>query len=176
PEFTLLIVDDVDAAVALCNEHSPHFVVSVLTEDADVLERVYRSVDAPFVGDTPLTTNGMKMARLQGLRAVRADFRGLTPPNPSVCVHGLRIGPVALLGCGLEVYHSLQAPVLAGSPHAHTWVISLVGGTGYAPDRAATERAGYAGDFVPLVTGELPYARVYDELPRALVKLARDLT
>ncbi len=51
PEFTLLIVDDVDAAVALCNEHSPHFVVSVLTEDADVLERVYRSVDAPFVGD-----------------------------------------------------------------------------------------------------------------------------
>ncbi len=131
--------------------------------------------DTPFVGDTPLTTNGMKMARLQGLRAVRADFRGATPPNPSVCVHGLRIGPVALLGCGLEVYHSLQASVLAGSPHAHNWVISLVGGTGYAPDRAATERAGYAGDFVPLVTGELPYARVYDELPRALVKLARDL-
>ena len=51
PEVTLLIVDDVDAAVALCNEHSPHFVVSVLTEDSDVLERVYRSVDAPFVGD-----------------------------------------------------------------------------------------------------------------------------
>lgn len=143
------------------------------------LEKIFAQpgvTDNPFTGgQPPLMTNGMELARLQGLRKVRADYRGATPPNPTVCLHGLRIGPVALLGCGLEAYHSLQAPVLKGSPHSHTWLISLVGGTGYAPDRAAIERAGYAGDFVPLVTGELPYVKIYDELPRALVKLARDL-
>jgi hypothetical protein len=49
-------------------------------------------------------------------------------------------------------------------------------GLGSLARRQTSERAGYAADFVPLMTGELPYARVYDELPRALVKLARDLT
>ena len=34
---------------------------------------------------------------------------------------------------------------------------------------------GSAGDFVPLVTGELPFVKIYDELPKALVKLAREL-
>jgi hypothetical protein len=90
-------------------------------------------------------------------------------------LHGLRLGPVALLGCGLEIYHSLQAPVLAASPHPHTWLVSLAGGIGYAPDRAAHERAGYAGDFVPVMCGELPFVRLHDELPPALAKLARAL-
>lgn len=143
------------------------------------LEKIFMQpgvTDNPFTGgQPPLMTNGMELARLQGLRQVLSEYRGATPPNPTVCLHGIRIGPVALLGCGLEAYHSLQAPVLKGSPHPHTWLISLVGGTGYAPDRAAIERAGYAGDFVPLVTGELPFVKIYDELPRALVKLAHDL-
>lgn len=143
------------------------------------LEKIFATPgvsDNPFTGGSPpLMTNGMELARLQGLRQVLAEFRGQRPPNPTVSLHGLRIGPVALLGAGLELYHSLQAPILKGSPLAHTWVISLVGGTGYAPDRAAHERAGYAGDFVPLVTGELPFVRIYDELPRALVKLAKAL-
>jgi len=53
--------------------------------------------------------------------------------------------------------------------------VSLVGGHGYAQDAAAQRRAGYANDFVPLVQGELPYQRIYAELPKALIKLARDL-
>lgn len=143
------------------------------------LEKIFAQsgvTDNPFTGgQPPLMTNGMELARLQGLRQVLSEYRGATPPNPTVCLHGMRIGPVALLGCGLEAYHSLQAPVLQGSPHPHTWLISLVGGTGYAPDRAAIERAGYAGDFVPLVTGELPFLKIFDELPVALVKLAKSL-
>ncbi|MFI5357744.1 MAG: neutral/alkaline non-lysosomal ceramidase N-terminal domain-containing protein [Opitutales bacterium] len=132
--------------------------------------------DLPHTGgNPPLLTNGMEMARLEGLRALRANYRGGRAPNPPVRLHGLRLGPVALLGCGLELYHSLQAPILAGSPHPHTWAVSLVGGVGYAPDEAAHRRAGYSGDFVPLMCGELPFTRVYRELPDALVRLARDL-
>lgn len=132
--------------------------------------------DFPHTGGMPpLLTNGMEMARLQGLRALLADYHGSRAPNPPVRLHGIRLGPVALLGCGLELYHSLQAPILSGSPHPHTWAVSLVGGVGYAPDEAAHRRAGYSGDFVPLMCGELPFKRIYQELPRELVKLARDL-
>ncbi len=143
------------------------------------LERLFAepgATDYPWKGVPPLHTRGMEMARLQGLRAVLGGFNGARAPNPTVRLHGLRIGPVALLGCGIEVFNSLQAPVLAASPHPRTWVVSLVGGSGYAQDAAGKRRAGYANDFVPLVQGELPYTRIHEELPRALVRLARDLS
>ena len=133
--------------------------------------------DDRFIGGSPpLLHNGMEMARLQGLRKVLAGFRGEKAPNPEVCLHGLRLGPVVMLGGGLEAYHGLQAPVIKGSPHDHTWLVSLVGGNGYAPDKAAHLRQGYSGDFVPLICGELPYAKVYAELPKALIKLAKSLS
>lgn len=144
------------------------------------LEKIFTDpqiTDDPFTGGSPpLLHNGMEMARLQGLRKVLAGFRGEKAPNPSVCLHGLRLGPLVILGGGLEAYHALQEPVIKGSPHAHTWLVSLVGGNGYAPDQAAHIRQGYSGDFVPLICGELPYAKVYLELPRALVKLAKALS
>ncbi len=144
------------------------------------LEKIFTNpqmTDDPFAGGSPpLLHNGMEMARLEGLRRVLSEFRGDKAPNPSVCLHGLRLGPVVILGGGLEAYHALQAPVVKASPHDHTWLVSLVGGHGYAPDKAAHLRQGYSGDFVPLICGELPYAKVYAELPRALVKLAKALS
>lgn len=132
--------------------------------------------DLPHTGgEPPLLTLGMERARLEGLRAVRRQFRGPSAPNPAVTLHGLRIGPVVLLGCGLELYHRLQAPIMADSPHEHTWVVSLVGGMGYAPDRAGRDRAGYSADFVPLIGGEIPFADIHHELPQALGRLARGL-
>lgn len=51
PEFAVVLVDSIDEATSLCNEHSPHFVVSVITEDQEIIEQVYSSADAPFVGN-----------------------------------------------------------------------------------------------------------------------------
>ncbi len=51
PEVAVVVVDDVDHAVAQCNRFSPRFVASLLSADADEHEAFYRSVDAPFVGD-----------------------------------------------------------------------------------------------------------------------------
>jgi glutamate-5-semialdehyde dehydrogenase len=51
PEVTLIVVDDVDEAAALFNRYSPHFVLSLLSEDAAERSQVEGSVDAPFVGD-----------------------------------------------------------------------------------------------------------------------------
>ncbi|MCF7687070.1 MAG: neutral/alkaline non-lysosomal ceramidase N-terminal domain-containing protein [Cephaloticoccus sp.] len=142
------------------------------------LEKLFSApgiTDDTKVGTPPLQTNGLNMARLEGLRRVLAGFQGSQGPNPPVAVQGLRLGPVALLGVGLEVFHSLQAPVLQHSPHPHTWVVSLVGGAGYAPDQAACAKQGYTDDLVPLIVGERPYAKIYEEVPRELIKLARAL-
>ena len=39
----------------------------------------------------------------------------------------------------------------------------------------ACAKAGYTDDLVPAIVGEVPYAKIFEELPRALVKLARQL-
>ncbi len=131
--------------------------------------------DRTTLGKPPLHTHGQEMVRLQSSRQILAQFRGTKAPNAPVNVQGLRIGPVALLGVGLEVFHSLQAPILAGSPHAHTWVVSLAGGQGYAPDARACALEGYTDDLVPAIVGEIPFAKIYEEVPRELVRLARSL-
>lgn len=51
PELTLVVVDDVDDAVARLNAQSPRFVASLISEDETEHERFYAAVDAPFVGD-----------------------------------------------------------------------------------------------------------------------------
>jgi glutamate-5-semialdehyde dehydrogenase len=51
PEISLVVVDDIDHAVALCNRWSPRFVASLISDDAAEHEQFYASVDAPFVGD-----------------------------------------------------------------------------------------------------------------------------
>jgi glutamate-5-semialdehyde dehydrogenase len=51
PEVSLKIVADVDEAVALFNRYSPHFIASLLSEDAEQQKRFQETVDAPFVGN-----------------------------------------------------------------------------------------------------------------------------
>jgi glutamate-5-semialdehyde dehydrogenase len=51
PEVSLMIVDDLDQAIALFNRYSPQFTVSLISEAAEVQERFYNAVNAPFVGN-----------------------------------------------------------------------------------------------------------------------------
>ncbi len=51
PEVTLVVVEDLDEAVALFNRYSPHFVISLISDDEAELERVFATADAPYVGN-----------------------------------------------------------------------------------------------------------------------------
>jgi hypothetical protein len=64
---------------------------------------------------------------------------------------------------------------LAEISDRHVCLVSLVGGMGYATDQTALNRAQYATEFIPLICGEIPFAKIQHELPRELVKLARRL-
>jgi glutamate-5-semialdehyde dehydrogenase len=48
---SLVVADDLDAAIALFNDYSPRLVASLLSEDQDEQQRFWSAVDAPFVGD-----------------------------------------------------------------------------------------------------------------------------
>lgn len=51
PEVSILVVDDVDEAIDLFNEHSPRFIVSALTGDEAATRAIVDRCDAPFAGD-----------------------------------------------------------------------------------------------------------------------------
>ncbi|MHB9027048.1 MAG: aldehyde dehydrogenase family protein [Armatimonadota bacterium] len=51
PEVTLKITADIDEAVALFNRYSPQFIASLVTEDAESLQRFYATINAPFTGN-----------------------------------------------------------------------------------------------------------------------------
>lgn len=51
PELTVAVVDDVDEAVTWFNRYSPHFVASMISDDATEHDRFFNDIDAPFVGN-----------------------------------------------------------------------------------------------------------------------------
>jgi len=51
PEISIVVVDGLEQAAGLFNSYSPHFVASLIAEDATAQARFRALVDAPFLGD-----------------------------------------------------------------------------------------------------------------------------
>lgn len=51
PEAAVVVVADLVEAADVCNRWSPHFVVSLISQDPAAHDRFYAGVAAPFVGD-----------------------------------------------------------------------------------------------------------------------------
>jgi glutamate-5-semialdehyde dehydrogenase len=51
PEVSLLVVDDIDQAVSLFNQHSPRFVISLISDSSEEHAALFATSEAPFVGD-----------------------------------------------------------------------------------------------------------------------------
>ena len=51
PELSIVVADDVDAAVLMFNKYSPSFVLSVISDDQAEVEAAWRLSNAPFFGD-----------------------------------------------------------------------------------------------------------------------------
>ncbi len=92
--------------------------------------------------------------------------------EPATEVAGVRLGPVALLGSPFETFQAIKNDVQAKSKAPIPLVMSFINDSvGYAPDRTATARGGYAADMVPMICGQLPFANIHDELVAALLAL-----
>ena len=51
PECSLVIVNDIDEAIALFNRYAPSFIVSIISDNEVELEKVWRETNAPFVSN-----------------------------------------------------------------------------------------------------------------------------
>lgn len=51
PELSFVVVDDCAQATALINQHSPHFVASILSRREGAFAEFYEGVDAPYVSN-----------------------------------------------------------------------------------------------------------------------------
>lgn len=101
PECSVVLVDDIDHGITLCNEWSPRFVVSVIGSEESVA-RAWSSVDAPFVGD------GMSRW-VDGQYALSRPELGL-----SNWEHGRMLGRGAILS-GVDV-HSIRYRMRQSDP------------------------------------------------------------
>jgi len=93
-------------------------------------------------------------------------------------IHGLRFGPLSILGGPFEVFQAIKNEVRSQVRSPLSMVLGLTNGQlGYAPDRktAAAKSEGYTAYMVPLILGQLPFANIHDELVDAFLGVAADL-
>ena len=96
--------------------------------------------------------------------------------HPATQIQGLRLGPVALLGSGFEVFQAISNEIVAASTHPVTLVAGLTNDAmGHATDHEMAAKGGYAQQQVPLMGAALAYSRIHDELRDELIALSQEL-
>ena len=116
------------------------------------------------------------MVCAQALRGMLQRLYAGEDLSPEIELQGLRIGPIVLLGSPFETFRAIKNEVVAAARSPIPLVMSFVNGSvGYAVDRQAAEKGGYAVDLAPFIHGQLPFAAIHDELVQALLTLDREL-
>ena len=118
----------------------------------------------------------MAAVRAIAIRERMAALGSGQPPDPPVELHGFRLGPISLLGAPLEIFQAIKNDARNGAKSPVTLVMGITNGDiGYAPDRTAASRGGYAADVVPMIVGEFPFADIHAELVSELLGLEKGL-
>lgn len=93
-------------------------------------------------------------------------------------IHGVRLGPLVILGAPFELFRAIKEEVREQLDHPHCLVLGLTNDQfGYAPDQKTAEAKpqGYTTYTVPIILGQLPYAKIHEELVAALLGVASQL-
>lgn len=162
---------EVDAVAIACRR--PAFTRRTWQKE-EVLKRLAEEeaiLHAPAATDSD-TKYRLAVVRTLGLRRILSAMElGENLQKPTE-VQGIRLGPISLLASGFETFQAIKNDVKAAAKAPIPLVMGLANDSpGYAPDRTAAQRGGYAADMVPLLYGFLPYAKPYEELPRELLAL-----
>jgi hypothetical protein len=147
------------------------------------MSKIYAENEALFdAPDATDTDSNLRMAavNLVGIDRMREIMRRGEQPGTAGEVHGVRLGPCAILGSPFETMQGIRREVDAAAKAPVPLVTSLCNDTlGYASDRECgkldTRGARYGAKMVPLVNGRLPLKCVYDELAQALLELDKEL-
>lgn len=92
-------------------------------------------------------------------------------------IQGIRLGPVEFLGAPFEIMQAIKNDVVKSAKAPITLVMGITnGGMGYAPDKTAAARGGYAADTVPMIVGRMPFRDIHNELVKAFLEIDRILS
>jgi hypothetical protein len=148
-------------------------------EIARRLAECEQQIAAPGPGGVPTDEDRdrrMQMVYVTALRRLLAQCDRGEALAPATEIHGLRLGPIALLGSPFETFRAIKTEVCAQVAAPIPLVVSFTNDSvGYAVDTTTAARGGYAADMVPLIRGELPFANIHAELVRELRELDRML-
>jgi len=123
--------------------------------------------------DRNIRMETVSLLSLRRLVTAAEAGESLTPPME---VQGIRLGPLALLGSPFETFQAIKNDVKSRAQSPIPLVLGLANDMGgYAVDRTAAARGGYAADQGPRIHGALPYANIHDELAAALLALDAEL-
>ena len=87
-------------------------------------------------------------------------------------IQGIRLGPVEFLSAPLEIMQAIKNEVVAAAKAPVTLVMGITNGSmGYAPDKTAAARGGYAADVVPMIVGRMPFLDIHSELVQAFLEI-----
>ena len=114
----------------------------------------------------------MAMVHTQTLRSLLQRLDAGAELEPATEVQGIRLGPIALLGCPFETFQAIKNRVVERAQAPIPIVLGLCNDClGYAPDWERGGGDGYAAKTVPLIVGELPFADIATQLSEALLDL-----
>lgn len=92
-------------------------------------------------------------------------------------IQGIRLGPIEFLGAPFEIMQAIKNDVVASAKAPVTLVMGITNGSmGYAPDKTAAARGGYAADTVPMIVGRMPFLDIHSELVNAFLEIDRILS
>lgn len=166
---------DVDK-VASC-KHEVSFTRKDYTPEKimELLKEYESRIDLATVSDE-LYEYRMNMVYITALQDMLLKAETGKPLAEPTEIQAVRLGPITITASGFETFQDLKNQVLSAKPAPITLVAGLTNDTmGYAPDKTAAERGGYAADVVPFIVGQVPFAKIYEELPAALINAARQI-
>ncbi len=118
----------------------------------------------------------MNMVYITALRNMLAKADANLPLITPAEIQAFRLGPVTITASGFETFQDIKNQVIAAKPAPITLVAGISNDVlGYAPDKTKMLQGGYAADVVPFIVGQVPFAKLYEELPRELIRAARQI-
>ena len=167
----LAAAEDVEVDTVAGVLHKPSFERKPWTPDEvrQMLAEEAKTIDDPAADDAD-NKYRLAMVRAMGLRRMLATLESGRSSAGPVQIQGIRLGPIALLASPFEMFRQIKQDVLAAARSPIPLVMGICNDSlGYAPDKTTFHAGGYAADLVPLIFGIVPFAKLHEDLPAALL-------
>lgn len=165
-----IIIGQISSAIIPANFTEDKIKISELERILAEKEHAVQNADASDAN----RTIKMEMVYINAYRQIIPLIKKGKSTYPTTKIHGIRLGPIVLLGSPFETFQAIKNDVRTAAKSPIPLVMSFTNDyLGYATDKQS--RGGYAGQIVPIIQARLPLKTVHEELVQVLLELERKL-